>query len=47
MDHVNNELPICSVTIGDQNARCSKWYNKDITNWAGYEINTFTSSAGY
>ena len=47
MDHINNELPICSVITGDLNGRCSKWCNKDITNSVGCEIDTFTSSAGY
>ena len=47
MDHINNELPICSVITGDLNARCSKWCNKDITNSVGREIDTLTSSAGY
>ena len=46
MDHINNELPICSVITGDLNARCSKWCNKDITNLVGREIDTLTSSAG-
>ena len=47
MNHINNELPICSVITGDLNARCSKWCNKDITNSVGCEIDTLTSSAGY
>ena len=47
MDHINNELPICSVITGDLNARCSKWCNKDITNSVDREIDTLTSSAGY
>ena len=47
MDHINNELPICSVITGDLNARCSKWCNKDITNSVGREIDTLASSAGY
>ena len=47
MDHLNNELPICSVITRDLNARCSKWCNKDITNSGGHEIDTLSSSAGY
>ena len=47
MDHINNELPICSVITGDLNARCSKWCNKDISNSVGCESDTLTSSAGY
>ena len=47
VDHMNNELPMCSVITGNLNARCSKWCNKDITNSIGREIDTLTSSAGY
>ena len=47
MDHINNELPICSVITGDLNGRYSKWCNKDITNLVGCDIDTLTSSAGY
>ena len=47
MDHINNELPICSVLTGDFNARCSKWCNNDITNADGRALDTLTSSAGY
>ena len=45
MDHINNELPICSAITGDLNARCSKWRNKDVTNSVGREIDTLTSLA--
>ena len=44
MDHINNELPICSVITGGLNGRCLKWCNKDITNSVGREIDTLTSS---
>ena len=47
MDHIHNELPICSVIPGDLNARCSEWCNKDISNSVGHEIDTLTSSAEY
>ena len=47
MDHINNELPICSVITGDLNVRYSNWCDKDITNSVGCEIYTLTSSAGY
>ena len=47
MDHINNELPFCSLIIGDLNARCSKWYNNDISNSVGRKIDTLISSAGY
>ena len=47
MDHINNQLPTCSVLIEDFNARCSKWCNNYITNASGYAIDTLISSAGY
>ena len=46
IDHINNELGICSIVTGDLNARCSKWCNEYITNSVGREIDTLTSSAG-
>ena len=46
MDHINNELPNCSVLIGDFNTRCSKWCN-NITNAKGPALDTLTSPAGY
>ena len=46
MDHINNELPICSVLVRDFNARCSKECNNDITNANGRALDTVTSSAG-
>ena len=36
-----------SVITGDFNARCSRWWENDITNLTGEEIDTLTSSAGY
>ena len=47
MDYINNEIPTCSVLIGDLNARCTKWCNNDITNANGYALDTLTSLAGY
>ena len=47
MDHINNELPICSVITVDLNARYSKWCNEDINSSVGREIDTLTSSAGH
>ena len=47
MDHINNELPICSVLIGDFNTRCSKCCNNDITNPNASALDTLTSSAVY
>ena len=42
MDHINNELPICSVITGDLNDRCSRWCNKDVTNLVGHKMDTLT-----
>ena len=47
MSSINDELPLCSVIIGDLNARCSRWWKNDINNPAGQEIESLTSSAGY
>ena len=47
MNHIKNELPICSVITGNLNARCSKWCNKDITNSVDRETDTLTWSDRY
>ena len=47
LSQINDELPICSIVTGDFNARCSRWWRNDITNFAGKEIDFLTSSAGY
>ena len=47
LSQINDELPICSVITGDFNARCSRWWRNDITNFAGKEIDFLTSLAGY
>ena len=47
MDHINNELPICSVITGDLNVKCSEWCKKSITNLVDREIDTLTSSSRY
>ena len=43
----NDELPICSVVTGGFNARSSRWWRNDITNFEGTEIDFLTSSTGY
>ena len=40
-------LPLCSITTGDFNACCSKWWKNDITNLQGQELDSLTLSAGY
>ena len=47
LNNINNEFPICSVVTGDFNARNSRWWKNDITNLAGLELDSLTSSAGY
>ena len=45
--NINQEFPLCSIVMGDFIACCSRWWQKDITNSAGQEINSLTLSAGY
>ena len=47
MSNINNEFPLCSIITGDFNVRCSRWWKNDITNSAGQEIDSLTSSVGY
>ena len=47
LNKINEEFPLCSVITGNFNARCSTLWKNDITNLAGEEIDTLTSSAGY
>ena len=47
LNNINDEFPICSVVTGDFNARNSRWWKNDITNSAGLELDSLTSSAGY
>ena len=47
MSSINDELALCSVIIGDFNARCSRWWKNDINTASGQEIESLTSSAGY
>ena len=47
MDHINNEVPTCSVLIVDFNARCSECCHNDITNANNRALDTLTSSVRY
>ena len=47
LSNTNQEFPLCSTVKGDFNARCSRWWQNDITNLAGQEIDSLTLSAGY
>ena len=47
LNNIKNEFLICSVITGDFNSRNSSWWENDITNSAGIELVSLTSSAGY
>ena len=47
LNNINYESPICSISTGYFNARCSSWLKNDITNTPGQEIYPLNSSAGY
>ena len=47
LNNINDEFPISSVVTGDFHARNSRWWKNDITNSAGLELDSLTSSAGY
>ena len=32
LSNVNHEFPLCSIVTGDFDARCSRWWQNDITN---------------
>ena len=47
LSQINDEFPLSSMVNGDFNAVCTNWWKDDITNSAGREIASLTSSAGY
>ena len=47
LSNINQQFPSCSVVTGDFNACCSRWWQNDITNSEGQEVNFFILSAGY
>ena len=44
---VNDEFSLCSIVTGVFNAPCTNWKKDSITDSAGREIASLTSSAGY
>ena len=44
---MNHEFPLYSIVTEDFSACCSRWWQNDITNSAGQEIDSLTLSAGY
>ena len=47
LSQINDEFLLCSIVTGDFNGGCTNWWKDDITNSAGREIASLTSSAGY
>ena len=47
LSNINHEFPLCSFVTGDFNARCSRWWQNDITDSAGQEIDSPTLSVQY
>lgn len=45
--NINNKLPICSIFPRKFNNCSSNWWENDITNSVGQELDSITSSAGY
>ena len=44
--NINHEFPLRPIVMGDFNARCWRWWQNDITNSAGQEIDSLTWSPG-
>ena len=42
LSNINEEFPLSSIATGDFNARSSRWWQNDITNSAGQEIDSLT-----
>ena len=47
LSNINNKLPICSIFPRKFNNCSSNWWENDITNSVGQELDSITSSAGY
>ena len=47
LSNINQEFPLCSIVTGDFHACFSRWWQNNITNSAGQEIDSLTLSAGY
>ena len=47
LTNINNTQPVCSILLGDFNAKCSKWCSSDKNNIAGLEIYNITTMAGH
>ena len=47
LSNINEEIPICSIITGDFNTLSSNWWKNDITDSAGQELDSLTSSPRY
>ena len=47
LSNINDQHTVCSIVIGDFNAKCSKWCTTDKDNTAGLELDSITTTAGY
>ena len=47
MNNVNSLNPANSITTGEFNGKCSKWYSFDTSDNIGKELDTITSVTGY
>ena len=47
LSNINHKFHLCSTVTGGFNTRCSRWWQYDITDSTGQEIDCLTLSAGY
>ena len=47
LSKLNVESPLCSIVLGDFNAKCSKWYSEDISDRCGLELETLSTCSGF
>ena len=47
LSNINQEFPLSSIVMGDFNAGCLRWWQNDVTNSPGQEIDSLILSAGY
>ena len=47
LSNIDDASPLCSIVIGDFNARCRNWFAGDVNSNAGKELDSFTSKIGY
>ena len=47
LSKISNESPLCSVVLGDFNAKCNKWLVTDINTVPGMELDKLFSQTGF